>query len=188
MPDDKKAEAQLKTVKMLNSLLEDAKKQVAKDREKDAKDFKLYLGEQEIAKRGKRRANTKTNFMFSQIETMKPILTTNIPSIEVKPVVESPAWDKIAEKFTEIYNRVLHRNDGRARYCDLVDNGLQGGIAWFKHVWNDDLFGGFGDVEIKVPNTKAMYLEPGIDDIRDLNYIFEITTVNELTMLRRYPD
>lgn len=190
MENNKQEEAQNKRVLLatLHTLLEDAKKEVAEDREQDEKDFELYLGKQEIKRRSKKKANTKTNILFSQIETMKPILTANVPSVELRGVVEGEAWDKIAEEMAYCVNRVLKQNDGRARYLEVVSNGLYHGMGWFKVVWNPELFSGFGAIEITVPDTRAIFLEPGKDDLRSINYIFEVTKVNQLTLLRKYPD
>ncbi len=176
-----------KLLHMLQTLLDDAKRECQEDRKEDEKDFDLYLGK-ETTKRSKHKGNTKTNLLFSQIETMKPILTTNIPTAELRPVVESDAWDEIAEEMSNVINRVLRRNDARTRFLELVSNGLYYGMGWFKVLWNPELFSGYGDIEITVPNTRSIYPEPGKDDLRAVNYLFEVTQVSQLTLLRKYPD
>ena len=184
--DEKESKEILKT---LSLLLADSKAEVSKERKECAERFKMYLGKQEIKKRSKRRANTKTNLLFSQIETMKPILANTVPSVEITPVIkDNPAWDAIAKEMNRIHNRILERNKSKALYMDLVSNALFNGFACIKAIFNEELFGGFGDIQLLCPDSRTLYFEAGQEDFDWVNYIFEVQSVNQMTLLRRYPD
>jgi len=188
LADDKEKNEQREIVKILNVLYKEVVSSCKERRDEEEKEFQMYLGKQEIVRKGKQRANTKTNFLYAQIETEKPILTANTPTAELTPVIETDNWKKVAQEMENVVNRILRRNDPRSRYMDIVNNGLFSGVGWFKVIFNPESFAGYGDLEIRVPRSQCVYLEPGIDDYRDVNYVFEVTKVNELTMLRRYPD
>jgi hypothetical protein len=174
--------------KTLNQLLDGSKERRKDATEQWQKDFDDYLGKQELQRRSKRRSNTKTNFLFSQIETIKPILTSEAPSISLKPVMDSEVWRVIADEFTKNVNRLYERNDFRARQLELVSNGLFFGHGYYKVTWDSEMFVGNGDIRIEVPDTRSIFLEPGKMLLKDANYVFEVTAVDELTLLRKHPE
>jgi hypothetical protein len=135
-----------------------------------------------------KKANTKVNFLHSQHETFKAIIPGSLPQVVLEPVLETPAWNMIAREFEKQIARVHSRNDIRARVVEIVDNGLKRGKAYLKQTWDKDMTSGFGGIKLEVPNTKSVYLEPGIMELRDMNYLFQVTSVNQLTLLRRYPE
>lgn len=135
-----------------------------------------------------KKANTKVNFLHSQHETFKAIIPSSLPQVVLSPVLETPAWDMIAREFEKQIARVHARNDIRARVVEIVDNGLKRGKGYLKQTWDKDMTSGFGGIKLEVPNSKSIYLEPGIFELRDMNYMFQVTSVNQLTLLRRYPD
>lgn len=135
------------------------------------------------------RVKSKTNILFSQMETMKPILTSEIPSTLIKPIFNTPAWKAIAEQhYTKAINRIYQRNDMRAVNVEVVDNGVNYGQSTYKITWDTNMFAGNGDIKISVPNGKEIYYEPGKGKIDNSNYLIQITRVDEISLLRRFPD
>ncbi len=178
-------------VRALNMLYGHAKEYSPRKKEGEdwEKHLKIFLGQQQVMRRAKKKSNTVTNFLFSQVETIVPILTGTPPSTNLKPVISnSETWDDIAEIYTSSINRIYQRQDIRRRSVELVTQGLLFRRAYFKSIFNGDIFDGHGDIQLLVPDTRSMYLEPGKSSIEDSNYIFEATMVNLLTLLRRYPD
>ena len=177
-----------KIAKTLGSLLSMAKEHRKESTTEWEEDFKVYKGEdQPTSVRSKRRSNTKTNFIFSEIETIKPILTSQVPSISLKPVMDSDIWREIAENMTKNVNRVFDRNDFRARMLEVVSNGLHFATGYFKLTWDKFAFAGNGDIRIEVPDTRSIFREPGKIVLRDANWIFEVTTVDQLSLSRKHP-
>lgn len=174
--------------KSLNTLLDMCKEKRKDLTEQWEKDFNMYLGKQEFQRRSKRKSNTMTNFLFSEIETIKPILTAEAPSISLKPILDTPGWQMIAEIYTKAINRIFDRNDFRARQLELVTNGLLFAHGYYKVTWDSELFGGNGDVRIDIPDTRAMFLEPEKMLPREWNFVMEVTGVDELSLLRKHPD
>jgi hypothetical protein len=190
MPESKNKDQQI--THALNLLFENSKKDSKLEREEWDEGLKEYKGEQKNRFAGKgrksRRTNSITNFLFAEMETIKPILTANIPKITLRPVRESDAWQDIAKLWGQAIALAFSRNDIGMRVLELVDNGLFFGKGYFKPTFDDGMMGGFGDIKIEVPNTKRIYLEPGIERIRDANYIFEVREVNRLSLMRQYPE
>lgn len=177
-----------KITEVLNMLLEDARAHRKERAQEWEKHLKKLDGEMEVKHRGKNKATTKTNFLFAQMETIKPILTSNVPTISLKPVIENEAWTDIANLYSKSINRILMRNDIRQRLVELITNGLNIGKGYFKSTWNVEMFAGNGDVKIEVPDSRMMFLEPNKMEARDWNYVFETTSVDELTLMRRFPE
>jgi len=182
------------TVKTLHNLLDRSKKDEQKRREEWDKHYNQYKGNYEDSglwarfRRLGRRAKTRTNFLFSQIETIKPILTSETPSIVLRPIISSEVWRDIAEELTHMINRIYSRNNFHGRQVELVSNGLIFGHGFYKAVWDPDDFGGHGDVKIMVPDTRTIYKDAGNKDQRDVNFILEVQKVDMLTLLRMFPD
>lgn len=180
--------------KTLNALLDKTRGAEREMRDQWEKDFKVYKGEFEDTglwskvRRLGRRAKTRTNFIFSQIETIKPILTSETPSIILRPVMEGDAWRDIGEEFTQMVNRIFARNNFHGRQVELVGNGLCFGHAFYKATFDPDAFGGHGDVKIEVPDTRSVYKDGNNKDQRDVNFIFDVQKVDMLTLMRRFPD
>jgi hypothetical protein len=169
-----------------------------REREKVDGDWKRYLqayegehADQQVhALRRRLGTNRKatTNLIFQQLETIKPILTQNVPVITLAPVLRNEAWTDIAELLNKTINRILMRNDIRKRNVELVDDGLKFGQAFFKMVWDKERNAGHGDICITVPDRRTIYLEPSKDNVLDSNMIFETTTTDILSLLREFPD
>lgn len=131
---------------------------------------------------------TRTNFIFSQIETMKAILAASRPAISVKAIMTwDPWWVWMADEITKNINRVFTRNTITVRQIEFITNSMHFGKAYFKPTWSAEGFGGYGDVKIEVPDTRAIFLEPGKMSVADSNYIFERTSCSMLTLIRKYP-
>jgi hypothetical protein len=177
----------------LSAVYGDAKKHREKEiEEKWEAALKAYKAEQDTGSvhptTKTRVTRTKTNFIFSQIETMKPILGSNRPTISLKAVMSYDEWWVwMAEEVTKNINRIFDRNDISVRQSELITNSLHFGKAYFKPIWNPEGFGGYGDVKIEVPDTRSIVLEPGKMSVKDSNYIFEKTACSRLTLLRKYP-
>jgi hypothetical protein len=171
--------------------LEKLYKHAEEARADETKKWKEYLdwfkGEQEIKDRPEFKANTVTNFLFSQLWTMVPILTNRLPEVVLKPVVAgSNAHKKYADFLSEEINRVFHRNAFHLLQQELVLNGLLFGISYFKPTWDSEMLGGKGGIRISVPDTRSVFLEPG-KAVKGANYVMEKSAVDRLSLYRQYP-
>jgi len=144
-----------------------------------------FKGEQTQDKVGWK-ANTVTNFLFSQIMTIVPILANRIPEVSLKPITENLTRE--ADVLSKLINRTFIRNELIGRQVELVMNGLLFGKGFWKVAWDTVPFAGMGDFRIETPDTRSIFLEPGKDSLRDANFLFESRNINKLTLMRMYPD
>ena len=153
---------------------------------------RIYDGGRGSVSQARRRvgsgARASTNLSFSQIETIKAILTQNTPIITYGAPVKTEAWIDIAKLMTELVARIFKRNNMKFQNTQMIHNSLLYGISWLKPIWDEELFGGHGDIGIGVPDTRDMYLEPGKGpNARKCNLLFETTTTDGLTLIREHP-
>jgi hypothetical protein len=50
------------------------------------------------------------------------------------------------------------------------------------------MYGGHGDIDISVPDTRNIFLEPGKLEVSGSNYFYEVSHVDQLSLLRQHPD
>lgn len=174
------------TTKLLAVMLDEAKRSRGETTEKWKEYTRWLKGEQELEERADFQANTVTNYLFSQIMTEVPILTSSMPEVNLIP--EVPDLQIIADELERLIKRVFIRNNFTLRQVEFVTNGLTFGKAYMKPTWNKMMFGGAGDIMIQVPDTRSIFLEPGKMSLRESNYLFECRNLNKLTLYRMYPD
>lgn len=164
-----------------------SRKKLDKDREEWLRAYNGEMNLRRVLRIGGVKAKATTNVIFSQIETMKPILTQNIPVVRFSPVFRTEAWTTLGEMYQKFIDRIFRRNNMRRRLVELVHHGLIDGKAFFKVVWNPEMNGGHGEVEIKVPDTRNVYMEPEKDSLDDANIVFEARLVDQLSLTRQHP-
>jgi hypothetical protein len=181
-----------KKVRVLNGLLRQAINfRKEHDSEWDRHE-RVYLQEDSLRQPERhmvkmKKANTKTNLLHAELETIKSILSQSLPTAIFRAVLETPAWNVIAKGYEMQIARIFRRNDMKTRTVDVVSNAQIRAKGYFKIMWDKERLGGLGDIRISVPDTKNIYLEPGKMDIEDMNYVFETCEVSKLTLLRMYP-
>jgi hypothetical protein len=147
------------------------------------------IGDQQIGGRelhGK--FDTVTNLLFSQVMTIVPILTANIPSVSLVPEYDTEYWKRRGKLLERLINRIFRRNEITERMAEAVTYSEVFGKGYFKTTWDKFGYGGFGDVRIDAPDPRAIILEPGKMRIRDMNMIYETAQLDAISLARRYPD
>jgi len=171
--------------KDLQILLAESKK-LRKERDDCWKEnMDWLLGKQQLNK-PQWKANTVTNFLFSQVMTIVPKLCGNTPEFDIRP--EASEMQGQADELTRLIKRILIRNDFDRRQIEFLTNLLVYGIAYYKITFDEGLWGGDGDFRIESVDTRNIYLEPGKMSLRDSNYVFETRNIDKLTLYRMYPD
>lgn len=181
------------TVRTLGLLYGDSKAKRKDIADKWDKHLDWLKGKQEIKDRPASKTNSVTNFLFSEMMTIVPILTSNVPTVSVKGQKDGLVvagsdveWGEVGDTLGRLINQIFARNYIVERSGELVTHGLSFGKAYFKSVWDKSLYDGHGDVRISVPDTRSIFLEPGKILLEDMNYVFEVTSVDELTLLRKH--
>ena len=62
------------------------------------------------------------------------------------------------------------------------------GTAIYKVVWDRNEHGGLGDIVVLRKDILTLYWEPGIADIQDSRYIFDVEMMDREELLEKYPD
>lgn len=151
--------------------------------------LKWFKGEQKIRERSSKRANTVTNYLFSQVMTIIPMLADRFPEINAKPVDENNELHiEQGKSVTEKLNRIYRRNNIHVIQAQAVTNSHLFGKAFYKVTWDNDARTSRGDVKIEVPDTRTIFMEPGKMWARESNYILEAQDVDRLTLMRQYPE
>ncbi len=171
-------------------------KEARHERGKVDKDWDKYLdwlrGEQKQKNRSDKQANTVTNFLFSELETIIPNLTGSCPFAVLRPEVDfgryAERWVEIAKEISRLINRTLVRNDICEHLVGVTFDGYYAGKGWLKCVWDDEAYGGYGDVKIINPDVRNMFQEAGKSNVRDMNLIYEVTAVDRLSLAREHPE
>ena len=129
------------------------------------------------------RSNSVTNFLFSQIMTIVPILSNRMPQLSITPITQEgkPKSDKLME----LIHRILRHNDFIIRQNEHSMGMLLFGRGFYKPVWSGRMRGGVGDVRITVPDTRAIYKDKFW--AADSNWIFECRQIDRLTLYQMYP-
>lgn len=172
------------STKLLNKLFlesekfrDDAKGQTWKE------NLKWLKGDQTIGQDGL--ADTVTNFIFSQIMTMVPVLTGSMP--EVTPKAVNTEHEPHAELLGKLILRIFKRNDFIRKQQRLVTNGMISGKSYFKPVWDKRMFQGRGDISIRIPSHLSLSWQKGRDSVERALYLFEKQEVDKLTLLSMFP-
>lgn len=174
-------------VRAMQALLAKASKAREEHSQKWTENLDFIKGEQTLGITGTR-ADTQTNFLFAQMMTIIPILANRLPEVKLTPISESQEFAQISKLVSSLINRIFRRNDLVKRQQELVTNGLFMGPAYMKPVWNQKLLRGLGDFEIKIPDTRSIYKEPGKMRIRgESNWVHEVRRIDKMSLLRLYP-
>ncbi len=143
------------------------------------------MGKQELNK-PQWKANTVTNFLFSQVMTIVPKLAGGIPEFDIRPEVDEMQGQ--ADEISRLIKRIMIRNDFDRRQVENLTNLLIYGISYYKITFDEGLWGGEGDFRIETVPSENIYLEPGKMSLRDSNYVFETRNIDKVTLYRMYPN
>lgn len=168
----------------LQGLLGDSKK-LRKDKDAEWMESLDWFKGKQTLNRPSWKANTVTNYLFSQVMTMIPKLTSDVPDYDVRPEVEDMRGQ--ADEIGRLLKRILIRNDFDRRQIEFLTFLLIFGISYYKATWNKNLWGGEGDVQITARDPRGIYLEPNKLTLRDANYLFDVSDIDKISLLRMYP-
>lgn len=132
------------------------------------------------------KAQEISNFIFSTIETIKPMMLSNYP----KPVV-IPSIPEAFEKSKLVQNAIdfeWKRADMFSKMLDMGHNGLVYGTSCFGIFWDGEASNGLGEVDCKIISPFNLFPAPSATHEDNAEYIIYATykTLEELTNI--YPD
>lgn len=110
-----------------------------------------------------------SNFIFSTIETIKPIMVDNDPKIIILP--KSPEGMMVVDKIQNIFDSEWTRSKMGKKLTQAITVALQIGTCPLMVRWNGREDNGLGNVEIVLINPYNFFPDPMATDIDNAEYI-----------------
>lgn len=132
------------------------------------------------------KSNQVSNFIFSLIETIRPIMTDNNPEFIALPKKDSGA-DK-AELVQMALNSEWDRENMSSKLPKNLLPALQFGTAIFGLFWDGKDDGGIGNVKCKLINPFNFFPDPMATSVDDAEYIIYATYKHVNKLKKAYPE
>lgn len=93
-----------------------------------------------------------------------------------------------AATLSKIIPVVLDKNAFESAYSKVMWSKLKTGTGVYKIIWDRDKMNGLGDISILRCNILNLFWEPGVEDIQDSKYFFEVDFRDEDDVRAQFPD
>lgn len=94
-----------------------------------------------------------------------------------------------AKILSKVVPCILEQNHFENVYAEVsANNKIKFGTGVYKVVWDASLLGGMGDISISKRNVLNLFWEPGVEDIQQSKYFFEVEMVDEDIIRQQHPD
>ena len=93
-----------------------------------------------------------------------------------------------AQSLSDILPVVLTQNDFDQTWSDVWWYKLKSGTGVYGVYWEPDKHGGLGDISIQKVEILNLFWEPGITDIQDSRYVFQVKLVDNDVLEEQYPE
>lgn len=149
--------------------------------------YKLYTGQHWEGNRPDWKSTPVVNFIFSNIETILPILTDSSPQLMCAPT--EPSDTQTAEVMSELLKKAWVTNDMDLKLPTIVKNSLKYGTGFAKVWWREpEIDGELGDVEVSVVDPRHIFPSPGAIDLKDAAWLVYAANVPIAYVESMYPD
>ncbi len=93
-----------------------------------------------------------------------------------------------AEALSKIVPIVLRQNDFEQVYDEAAWQKLKTGTGVYKVIWDAKKLNGLGDISVTRRSLLNLFWEPGVGDIQDSRYVFDIDLVDREVLRKQYPE
>ena len=93
-----------------------------------------------------------------------------------------------AETLSRLVPCILEQNRFERTYSDAWWSKLKFGTGVYCVTWDPEKLGGLGDIDIRRCDLLNLFWEPGVQDIQQSKYFFEISFVDRDALKMRYPE
>ena len=124
-------------------------------------------------------------WLFNCIANKHADAMDNFPEPCVLPREESDS--STASMLSGVLPVILEYNDFEKTYSDVWWYKLKTGTGCYGIFWNNSLWGGIGDVDIKQIDILNMFWESGIKDIQDSRNVFTVELESDEVLRSKYP-
>lgn len=96
--------------------------------------------------------------------------------------------DKLeAAMLSKIIPVVLEKNQFETTYSKVMWSKLKTGTGVYKVIWDKDKLNGLGDIGVTKCNILNLFWEPGVEDIQQSKYFFEVDFQDEDDLKEMFP-
>lgn len=127
-----------------------------------------------------------SNFIFSTIETIKPIMFDNDPQIHAIPKTSEGLYG--INKMQSLFDFEWQRDDMSRKTLQAVTLALQIGTAIYGVLWNANDNNGLGNIKNVLINPFNFFPDPMATSIEDAEYIIYATYKHANILKSQYPD
>ena len=127
-----------------------------------------------------------TPMIFSMVDNLHSDIMDHYPEPQILPV--EPGDDDLAEELSVIVQSILDRRNFRKLYRAETRRCLKRGASCWQVVWDNDLYGGIGDVNVLPWDIRYFLWEPGVEDIQDGESVIKFSFRKRRYFKERYPD
>lgn len=92
-----------------------------------------------------------------------------------------------AQKLSAIVPCVLEQNHFERTYSDAMWSKAKFGTGIYKIIWDKDKLNGLGDISVKECSPLNLFWEPGVEDIQQSRYFFEVDYQDEVAVRELFP-
>lgn len=176
-----------KLVESVKKKYRDAYDSKAKKHEIWDKCYKAYTGELfKNPSLPKYKSQEVSNFIFSTVETVKPIMLSNKPKLLCLPHSEAD-YEK-SERIQKALDYEWDRTQMFIKMCNALSNGLIYGTAIVGVLWNGKQNNGLGNVDPVVISPFNFFVDPMATSIDDAEYVIYATYKNVGEIIKAYPE
>ena len=127
-----------------------------------------------------------TPVLFSTVENLLSDLMDHYP--EALLLGQEVGDDAVAEKMSAVVSYILLRRGFKSTYRDKCRQALKMGTSVLEVFWDESLYGGAGDVNIRRVDIRDFYWDPNAPDLQQGRACFKTSWKPLSYFKQRYPD
>lgn len=124
-------------------------------------------------------------WLFNSIANKHADAMDNYPTQQALP--REKADEEDAKILTEILPVIFEQNDFEQTYDDYWWYKLKHGTGVLHVLWNNLLYNGLGDIEIRTEDLLNLFWQPGIKDIQKSRNFFHVDLIDNEILIDQYP-
>lgn len=127
-----------------------------------------------------------SNFVFSTVETIKPIMVDNDPKILALP--KTPQGTEVADKIQNLFDAEWIRDKMSRKLVQAITICLQTGTAIIGTIWDGNSENGLGNVNNILINPFNFFPDPMATEVDNAEYIIYATYKHVNSLKMKFPD
>jgi len=154
-----------------------------------AEEWWRLRNQREVVRNGGNNApgyKSKSAWLHNVIQSKHADAMDSYPEPNILP--REPGDKQEAERLSAIIPCVLEREKFQRTYSKTWYSKLKFGTGVYKVIWDAAKLNGLGDISVLQANLLTLYWEPGIEDIQDSRYVFEVNYIDKDLLREEFPE